>query len=180
MIMSTDHEGFSPLQRAFAKSIEVAVEPDQAAIALAMQRRMQPVADAVEDTVLSHFATKQANTELTVSDTYACQMIITEGTALAQKPEDVLAAPKTYVKQAARFMHTVISEMPGTTADIFAGYTPIETEGRWSDHFYDASLTDKWEGMIVAALQMEKEGLPRPATLDDLAQGAYMRGLYRF
>lgn len=170
--MSKSNEGLSPQQRAFAEAVETYIEPDQASIALAMHQRMQPIAESVEDSL--------SITPIREQHPILYQMLVVEGKNLVQKPEDVVATPTVYVRQAARFMHRVITTAPGATADVFAGYTPIETEGRWSDQFHDASLTDKWENMIVAALQMEEEGQPRPTTFDELAQGAYERGLYRF
>jgi len=176
--MRNSHEGFSAEQGAFANSLEIVAQPDQASTALALHRQLLPVADRIEDVLLRANVLKQQAGTLDESDAIKQRLYIEAANSLIVDPTEVVSNSHSYASRATHFMHLMLGE-PHLIADIFEGYEPVSPGFDWSKQFCDAALTDRWEGFIAAALQLEQEGKPRPFTLTELAQAADERGLYR-
>ena len=141
---------------------------------------MTPIAERIEDVLLQVNAAKQSAGAIQPTDSIKMRLYTGEARGLLCTPEEAIARPSIYVSSSTRFMSTMVTTAPDIVADVFAGYTAISPGHDWSTQFHDASLTDKWEGFVITALQLEEEGQPRPTTLTELAQAAAERGLYRY
>ena len=163
-------DGYIPPQ-AFAAALESLLEPDQALVALELHERLAPIAKGAEDVLLAFYALKQKAGNVRPIDAPTCSLLVSESQSLVLSPEEVVEMPTRYVSRAVRFMQSV-TETPELIADVFAGYRPVSPGFDWSKPFFDASLTTKYEGYIVAALQLEADGQPRPTSIEELLLAA--------
>ena len=114
-----------------------------------------------------------------VSNTARVQVVLSGARSLQRERRDIVADPEPYALGVTRFMQTTLEATPALIADLFTGYTPVTTRGPWSDQFHNSAITTRPEGLVTAALQMERDGEPRPADFLSIVKAAARRGLYR-
>ncbi len=176
--MNYEKDDFSPVQKAFFEAIAPDIKPDRVATALAVFQQFVPVAERLEGVLLNRLATRKSAGMYKDRDEIVMSHFVGQAKRLVDDANKVVADPESFVYEATRFIDSLVPAYPDALADIFEGYQSVDPENDWTAIFANAAISNRRERMIMAALNLEEQGQPRPETFDQLVHATVTQGLY--